>query len=826
MAALGKVSISLPVQSDNTIGTRWRTPGSKGPSSPTLVWGSLAIVAGLIANQTTGSSFSHNVRQYLSGTAAATATISIVQVSGDDATTEGWAISSAGAGNNLTHPGSGTGSGFFRLRAATGGENLDSDILGWAWVASATDTLAPTIPVAVVITPQEGALKFDWAASQDPLAGSSAASGVKDYRIRRGGSIVATVNASSPGISPAASDQQIGSYSPTPAFGYATTNGGQYSLTSAGTGTHGTLTEKCFNHGWQVSGNFKARAKVVQFNANAGYQFATAGIMVGSRTQGQPFVYLYQEPSNVAPRVQLKRRATAGTNSGNISAVSISNFAFLEITRTGDVFRTEYSIDGGTVWNLVSEITVTMPTNVYVDLCVASQVDGNEVTAIFEQVSVSNTADETYTLNPATAGSYTISARDIALNESSQSVAQTGTPLAEEPDVQTLRFNPGHYVRYDTNIRNDTTRSSTIAGIINSINSANIGSNPNIKGMVISMHWGAAEQGTTLAGSTYAQGLADLRTIADVARAKGKKLIVSFLHVLFGGTGADLTPWFPAYIANGAAQGYGWTAMSNGKITRLWQQATMDRIIAQMLAYANADNGHGVAFKDDPVIEMMSIDETSVAVTLGTDGYSIPALSAQFMRYMTAMRANSQVLPYRLVANFMGNNDQMWDILQHAVTEKFAIGGPDVIPTEAVQANRVFTGTPPVPELPDTAQTRAIVDLRGRLPFVAEVQTPSMNGHEGDFTAAQLYNFTVNGGNVTVSRPNPPGGTMLMAVRGVQESYMVWALKEWEQNSSGPTDSGGIKFSSARLGDGSPSIKDYIDSISGTVTRSSYPTDY
>lgn len=821
MASLQRISIALPLQNDNTIGTRWRTVGAKGPSAPALVWGSLSVVAGLIANQTVGSSFSHDVRQYLSGTDAATATITIVQVSGDNAASEGWAISSAGAGNNLTHPGSGTGSGFFLLLAASVNGSIASAVLGWSWIAAGgTDSLAPTVPVRLAITPLTNSLQFDWSRAQDPLAGSSTASGVKDYRIRKAGVVVATVPASSPGVSPTSTDATLGSYSPTPSFGYSSANGGQYSITSAGTGTHNTTTEQVRLRGWQVSGNFKFRAKLVQFNSVGGYAYSTAGLMIGSRVQGQPFVYFYHEPITGGSRVQLKRRPTAGTNSGNVAANAVTQLGYLEVTRTGDVWRTEYSADGIT-WNLNGETTVALPTDVYVDLAVASQVDGQEVTATFEQVSITTTAAETYTLNPATAGSYTISARDISLNESAQSAAVVGTPVAA-PVSTGIRFFPGHYVRYDTLVKADN-RASIIPAIVAMYNNTKIKDDPYIQGLMVAMTWGALEQGTTEATATYTQGLTDLRTLCDAARAVSKKIMIGFQHVIFGGTGASLDPWFPNYIWTGAANGYGWTVMSNGKITRIWQQRTMDRVIAQINAYMNADNGHGVAFKDDPVIAMVSIDETSVAVANGVDDYSISALTAQFVRYIQATRANAPTTPFRLTGNFLGSNDNTFDLLQVALESKFAVGGPDTIPSQSVQFNRIFSGTPPVPELPNTSQTRAVTDLRGVIPWVSEIQTPSMNGTKGDYSALQLDTFATDGGLITVAKPNPPGGTIQVTVRGMDYSYMVWALKEWEQNSSGPTDSGGIKFSTARLGDGSPSIKAYIDSISGAVANSDCP---
>lgn len=812
MAALTTLSIRLPTQVDNTIGTRWRTPGSKPPGSPTLVWGSLSVLAALTAQRTTGTSFSHNVRVYLSGTAAATATISIVQVSGDDASSEGWAIS----GNNLTHPGSGTGTGFFLLRATTEGTSTDSEVLAWEWAAPVvSDILAPTIPTAIAITPLENALRFDFAQSSDPyISGVSEATGVKDYRIKRGGSVVATVNAASPGISPDWFAQQIGSYSPSPAFGTSSANGGRYSLTSAGTGTHNTQTEQVYRVGREVSGNFKMRAKVVQFSAVGGYQYSTAGIMVGARGQGQPFVYFYQEPSNVAPRAQLKRRATANTNSGNVAAVNITDFAFLEVTRTGDVFRCELSTDNGATWTLLSETTVSMPTTVYWDLAVASQVGGSEVTAIFEQVSLSSVADQSYTLTPALAGNYTISARDVANNESSDSPTYSATPLEAEPTSDHIRFNPGHYALLDNIIRknNAATVVPQFISDIQGIATWNASNNNVVKGVKVFWQWAAAEGATA---GDYNTGLAYFRQLADACRTAGLRLMVSWLHVQFTAysTPTSAKQYFPDYIVDT----YGISPMTNGQIARMWQQPVMDRIIAQCVAYCNADNGHGVAFKDDPVIETMQIDETSIAVT-GTEatntGYSTSAVSAQYKRWISAMRAAAPNMGIRLCANFLGNDNTLADLIAYAATYYCVIGGPDTIPIEGVQANRIFTGTATNTTPPDH-------DYRGELPFASEVQSPSMNGHEGDWPADELYDFMAEGGTV--------GGGVF--AEPTEPSYVIWNKKEWQQyrpnQDTVANPSGGIRWSNVRTSiPQTPAIRTFIASINGAVPRPGCPSLY
>ncbi len=808
MAAFGLTALILPVQADNTVGTRWRTPGSKPPGSPVLQWGSLSVLAGLIANRTTGSgAFSHNVRQYLTGTGAATATISVVFVSGSSVSQ--WSVS----GDNLQNAGNTAGTGFLILRATSAGNSLDSSSLGWAYFAAATDTQKPARVTGITITPAVNALAFTFDPSADSAPAGVNPSGLKDYRIYKNGVLAATVNAPSPGIMSTLSTTTVGSYSPTPAFGFSASNDGEWSLTSAGSGIHNTITEQMLFRGQQVSGDFDMSAQVVQFNAVGSYQFSTAGLMAHETlAQGAPFMAVYQEPTDVAPRVQTKRRAVAGSNSANRSANSLTagQLAWLRLTRTGNTFRSFYSLDG-VVWIQQIEEIITMATTVNVGLFCTSQSVGNAVTAIFRNFKISNSPQVSYTLSPASGtANYTISARDVSLNESAVSPAVSATPLAG-PAVQPIRYNPGHYVTHDGVMRNDNA-SAYVTAAINTINAANVGDNPHIKGVKLFIQWGAVQPGTVEPGNT-AQFLANLRAIRDAAAAKGKQIWLSFLHVVFGGTGSDLTPYFPSWVINGS--NYGITIMTNGKTSRTWQSNTMTAIINQTLAVINADNGHGVAFKDDPYLEAVQIDETAVGVSSGTDLYTPQALLAQYKRWITAVRAAAPNMGIRVTTNYLGADDNMAELIAHAAANDCIIGGPDVLLNDGIQADRIFSGTPPTGS---QSQTLPVVDYRGVIPRASEVQSPSMHGHEGDWSAAQLYNFARDGGTLSNG----------VVARGQRPNYMIWVKKEWEQRVNDPpgNPSGGIKYSTTRLGDGSPSIKTFIDSINGVVPTTDYPDGY
>lgn len=109
-----------------------------GDKTPTenLSWDNTVFSAGLISagvgDIDQGNAFSHNVRQYLSGTEAALATLSVVSVSG---TTSGWSISSNGAGDNLQYNGTNEGSGTLQVRAVGSTNTANSASFFWSCTA-------------------------------------------------------------------------------------------------------------------------------------------------------------------------------------------------------------------------------------------------------------------------------------------------------------------------------------------------------------------------------------------------------------------------------------------------------------------------------------------------------------------------------------------------------------------------------------------------------------------------------------------------------------------------------------------------------------------
>ena len=144
-------------------------------------------------------------------------------------------------------------------------------------------------------------------------------------------------------------------------------------------------------------------------------------------------------------------------------------------------------------------------------------------------------------------------------------------------------------------------------------------------------------------------------------------------------------------------------------------------------------------------------------------------LLAQFKRLYTASRAAWPNTSLRLAANYVGSDAQTVDLIKFCAALRCAVGGPDVIPSEDIQANSVFSGE------------GGGTDYRGILPFVAEIQSPELGGHEGTWTPAQLYDHSMNG--------NASAG-----INGTRPQYFVWLRNTWSGGAAQQWSTGILPF--------------------------------
>jgi hypothetical protein len=272
-----------------------------------------------------------------------------------------------------------------------------------------------------------------------------------------------------------------------------------------------------------------------------------------------------------------------------------------------------------------------------------------------------------------------------------------------------------------------------------------IANEPSVRGVKLVLYWGALE---TSPGD-YSAGYALIDQYLAKLKATNKYLILSVQDRLFGGhEPSTIAEYFPDYII----KTYGITRMANGMTLRVWQAPVMDREIALLKALGMRYNSH-------PNFEMIQVDETSIAVTNGVDGFSISAHGDQTKRLLAAIRPIWTHTLIRLPTNFFGSDKRMTDLLDYANKYRVAVGGPDVIPNQAIQADRVFMGG-------------AGKDYRGVMAWVAEVQSPSLGGHEGTFSPRELYDS------------------------GMQRkpSHFVWYRNTWSGGAAQKWDTGILPF--------------------------------
>lgn len=307
------------------------------------------------------------------------------------------------------------------------------------------------------------------------------------------------------------------------------------------------------------------------------------------------------------------------------------------------------------------------------------------------------------------------------------------TPPVETPRVG-MKFHPGHYMTLDP-IRTSPEVRARHFKEIDAI------ANEPVMGVKLWLFWGAME---TKEGD-YSAGFAILDEYLKKLSGSNKYLILSVQERVFGKYDpAQESQIFPTYIT----AKYGKTVGRNVTTLRVWQPAVMDRYIALVRALA-------ARYEKHPNFEMLQAEETSLAVTNGLDGFSLTAYGAQLQRLLTEARKVFPTTQIRLSTNFYGSDSQMLELLRFCDLLDIAVGGPDVIPNQTIQANRMYES-----------------HLKGRMVWVAEVQSPSLGGHEGTFTARELYESAMN----------------------QAPSYFLWYRNTWSGGTAQKWDSGLLPF--------------------------------
>ena len=101
------------------------------------------------------------------------------------------------------------------------------------------------------------------------------------------------------------------------------------------------------------------------------------------------------------------QRRTATSGSSTSTAASGSSPYFVKLSRSGNTFKAQKSVDGVT-WTTVGSQSITMASTIYVGLAVSSHVDGSLASAIFERTAVTQAPTQSIAPQPTTGTATTI----------------------------------------------------------------------------------------------------------------------------------------------------------------------------------------------------------------------------------------------------------------------------------------------------------------------------------------------------------------------------------------------------------------------------------
>jgi hypothetical protein len=674
------------------------------PTTGTLTCSDAAAPA--LTGLSTGSAYSADVRQFFGGSAAATATLTVVTVSGDNAATNGWAISSAGAGNNLTNAGSNAGAGALKVRGTTSGNSVDCSTRNWSFAAPpAGETVAPTIPTGLAYTPGSNSVTITGDAPSDP---PPSASRVKQINLRFNGTGGTTTVSVGQGLSRALTQQIIGSSDGTPA---STQTGTALSLGFGGAGVDSTADQiLAFTDATGIAGDAFATVTISSITSAA--SFPKAGIRVAeSNAVGAKAVYCYVQNS-ATKKVQCKTRATDGVTTASQLSQTVTGTLSLRLTRTvaTNSWQFDYSTDSGVTWTAGATFTLSMASTVYWGTFITSTTAATNATASLTNWNLNNVARWSYAKTTASTVTIDATSQDVNDNLSAYSGSISATPNA----VPLKKWHPGHYMQITRG--NADLVQSTRFGYYDAI-----ASDTHVIGVVVPFRWSQLEGASA---GDYAAGIATIQ--AEVNKLKGlavpKRLFIRLMDFHYGGSGG-VSNYFPAYVSGTytyqGTNGVGWCR---------WDSTAMDHYIAMLSAYA-------AAFDDEPYFEGLYLNRESAAALGSTTpcGYTGAAYDSSYRRMVAAEVAVFKKSNVIESINYLVSQSTTNSHIAYLSSVQAGMGGPDVLPTacttQTPYAYNTLTGT------------SGGHDYRSEIPVLYSVEASEMGGVLGNCTIDQLRDY-------------------------------------------------------------------------------------
>jgi hypothetical protein len=401
-----------------------------------------------------GDAFSSSARALFSGSGAATATLSVVHVSGDDAESEGWGIS----GDNLVNAGSGTGGGQFSIRAVKDATTFDCGPFNWTYTAAPmSDTTPPLRPYGFAATPGVGGVATSWDAVTDVPVGGLV-SGVVQYCLQMDLGACTNVAAEGPGLQPTYTLGDPSSLSPT-----LTYSGGNFTLSVSGEidGVPSRIAPSSPSQ--LIAGPAFMSGRV--FNMAVAANYAKLGFCATSATLatdgcfgsgGITWLTLHALKNLDGTYMVQARARLAGNSAFNVPGVSVAvpsePYLKLQEVSAGN-WNFYYSLDGGP-WILINATpyAFALPTNKrWAPFGSGGQGGTATTTGELRNVNLNNLPRQSYFFSTGSSGSLTVKAVDGASQTSFASVAQVAGPDTTPPppsegllyDFSTFNCTPG-----------------------------------------------------------------------------------------------------------------------------------------------------------------------------------------------------------------------------------------------------------------------------------------------------------------------------------------------------------------------------------------------
>lgn len=767
---------------------KWRN-GIETPSPPEILIGTIPA-----QSLTAGSAYSQDFSVYVSGTDKPGATYAIEAVSGTLA-----AVDLIFSGSTLSGATPDVGTFTGRLAVTKSGYTFRSDpFLLTCTALPVTDTQAPAVPPPPTATVNSAtSITVAGYHSMDVATASVTASGISALILQRATVINGvegaysdrtTITAPSAGFKGLLVEATVGA----PASVSTAQNGANYTIVS-GLGNISGSSDNFICRYATVSGNFRVLAQLSDFD-NQGNPSAATQIMIRSSLDPNAAFYRarrFNAASGLGIGTAWRPTTGGGATSSAAVTANIPADPWVLVEKVGNVLTTQF-LDNSGVWVAAGTATITMADPVLVCVSGIRAASGTPVTFPINNLIIDQLPSWTYadTSVAATSYRYKCKARDQASNTTGAGIA-SALYTTTGAVTNAIRWHPGHYMLLDGIKSSPSRRATHIAQI------AELANEPTIKGVKLQLYWGDVESGTTQGNASYQPGFDILDEYLDALGNIGKKMILSIQDRIFGGLSpSNLTNgyYFPQYVTT---QEPAVSLDAPGYTTRVWTSFTNGRLIALTQAL-------GARYNSDTRWEMYQGEETALGLANPSGvGYSASAHATQLKLFITQMVSAWPNTLTRVSTNFMNaygsfsGDTAMADLLAYMADRKVAAGGPDTIPNQSIAANRIFAGI------------GGYTNWRGKIPWVGEVQSPSMGGKEGNFTPAQIW-ITQRDGQLA-SNPNIPP---------MEISHMLWYRKDWLQ---GTSNSDMYWKQTTVNGFVHPGILEYIRSINGAMPRTACP---